>query len=87
MPNAHAIAAFLDDLLRTSEIPDYPSALNGLQLEGRGEIAAVATAVDFASCTVDECIARGATLLVVHHGMFWGGLQRVTGTASPGLRR
>ena len=79
MPNAYAIAAFLDALLRTGEIPDYPNALNGLQLEGRGDVTAVATAVDFSSHTVERCVALGAKLLLVHHGMFWSGLQRLTG--------
>lgn len=81
MPNAHDIAAFLDGLLGTHEIPDYPNALNGLQLAGRGNVNAVATAVDFSSHAVERCAALGAKLLIVHHGMFWGGLQRLTGVA------
>ena len=79
MPDAAAIAVFLDALLRTAEIPDYPNALNGLQLAGRGEVATVASAVDFSSRTVDECIAHEAQLLLVHHGMFWSGPQRIDG--------
>jgi dinuclear metal center YbgI/SA1388 family protein len=35
--------------------------------------------VDFSSRTVAECAARGAKMLIVHHGMFWGGLQRLVG--------
>jgi len=81
MADADAIAAFLDELLRTSEIPDYPNALNGLQLASRGPVSHVATAVDFSSATVDEAIVLGANLLVVHHGMFWGGAQPITGVA------
>jgi dinuclear metal center YbgI/SA1388 family protein len=81
MADARAIADYLDRLLRTSEIPDYPNALNGLQLDGGREVRRVATAVDFSSHTVDRCAERGAELLLVHHGMFWGGLQRLTGVA------
>jgi hypothetical protein len=38
MPSLAAVADHLDQLLRTREIPDYPSALNGVQMETRGEI-------------------------------------------------
>jgi dinuclear metal center YbgI/SA1388 family protein len=79
MPTLSIIAAHLDDLLRTQEIPDYPSALNGVQLENRGEIVKVAAAVDFSRRVVEQTIAAGANLLLVHHGMFWGGLRPITG--------
>jgi dinuclear metal center YbgI/SA1388 family protein len=79
MPNLSVIAAHLDELLRTREIPDYPPALNGVQLENRGEIVKVAAAVDFSGRVVQQAIAAGANLLLVHHGMFWGGLRPITG--------
>jgi dinuclear metal center YbgI/SA1388 family protein len=79
MPTLSIIAAHLDELLRTREIPDYPSALNGVQLENRGEIVKVAAAVDFSRRVVEQTIAAGANLLLVHHGMFWGGLRPITG--------
>jgi dinuclear metal center YbgI/SA1388 family protein len=79
MPTAHDIAQHLDALLRVHEIPDYPPALNGLQLQSRGEVTRVAAAVDFSLRTVDAAIAADADLLLVHHGMFWGGAQRITG--------
>jgi dinuclear metal center YbgI/SA1388 family protein len=73
------IAAHLDQLLRTREIPDYPPALNGVQLENRGEIVKVAAAVDFSRRVVEGTVACGANLLLVHHGMFWGGLRPISG--------
>lgn len=79
MPRAAVIAERLDALLHTTEIPDYPGALNGLQFASRGEVRRVATAVDFSSHTVRETVAARAQMLLVHHGMFWGGLQPVTG--------
>lgn len=79
MPTLFVIAAHLDELLRTREIPDYPAALNGVQLENRGEIVKVAAAVDFSHRVVEQTIAVGANLLLVHHGMFWGGLRPITG--------
>ena len=79
MPPAQTIAERLDALLRTTEIPDYPAALNGLQFANRGEVHRVATAVDFSSHTVRAAAAARAQMLLVHHGMFWSGLQPVTG--------
>ncbi len=74
-----AIAAHLDALLSTATIPDYPQALNGVQLAHRGPVHGVATAVDVSRRTIAGTIAAGANLLVVHHGMFWGGTTRITG--------
>lgn len=79
MPTLADIARHLDGLLRTSDVPDYPNALNGVQLANRGEIRRVAAAVDFSSRTVEGTLAAGANLLLVHHGMFWGGLQPLRG--------
>lgn len=81
MARAQAIAERLDALLRTAEIPDYAGALNGLQFANRGDVRRVATAVDFSSHTVREAVAARAQMLLVHHGMFWSGLQAVTGLA------
>jgi dinuclear metal center YbgI/SA1388 family protein len=79
MPTLSVIADHLDELLRTREVPDYPSALNGVQLENRGEIVKVAAAVDFSRRIIDQAVGVGANLLLVHHGMFWGGLRPITG--------
>jgi dinuclear metal center YbgI/SA1388 family protein len=87
VPSAGELSAYLDALLRTGEIPDYPNAFNGLQLQNRGEIVRVAAAVDFSSHTVDETIASGANFLQVHHGMYWGGLQSITGHVYARLSR
>ena len=46
----------------------------------------IATAVDFSSATVRGTIAAGAKLLIVHHGMFWGGTQTITGHRYERLR-
>lgn len=81
MPTAREVAAFLDVLLGVEEFPDYPAALNGLQLEHHGPVHKVATAVDFSRRTIDATIASGANMLVLHHGMLWGGTGRFTGTA------
>jgi dinuclear metal center YbgI/SA1388 family protein len=79
LPALSIIADHLDRLLRTREIPDYPPALNGVQLENRGDIVKVAAAVDFSRRIVEQTIAARANLLLVHHGMFWGGLRPISG--------
>jgi dinuclear metal center protein, YbgI/SA1388 family len=73
------LAAYLDELLGNSRIPDYPGAMNGLQLGNRNNVRKIAAAVDFSSRTVAMAIEQNADLLIVHHGMFWSGAQSITG--------
>lgn len=73
------VVGYLDQELRTLDIPDYPGALNGLQMGNGGSVTHVAGAVDFSTRTVRAAAARGADLLLVHHGMFWGGVAPITG--------
>ena len=84
--NLHDVVAWLDGLLDTATIPDYPNALNGLQLESSGRVTRVAAAVDFSARAIDGAIAAGADLLVVHHGMFWPGLQPIRGASYARMR-
>ena len=73
------IAAHLDDLLSIRDIPDYPPALNGVQVEHRGPVTKIAAAVDTSARTIRGAVEAGANMLLVHHGLFWGGLQPLTG--------
>jgi len=73
------IAAFLDEFLQTESIPDYPGALNGVQLANRGPIRGIATAVDFSTAAIAGAVDSQSSLLIVHHGMFWGGAQPIVG--------
>ncbi len=74
------IAAYADDLLQTKLIPDYPNALNGLQVSTNSPIRGIAAAVDFSSRAVTGAVAAHANLLVVHHGAFWAGAQPLVGS-------
>ena len=80
------VVTHLDERLRVRETPDYPPAVNGLQLENAGFVSRVAAAVDFSRVTVERAVAEGADLLVVHHGMFWGGVQPIRGQVYERLR-
>jgi dinuclear metal center YbgI/SA1388 family protein len=73
------IVGHLDEYLRHAEIPDYEGALNGLQVENGGRVTKVGAAVDASARTVREAVRRGCDLLLVHHGLFWGGVQPLTG--------
>lgn len=73
------VVAYLDAELRTTEVPDFDGALNGLQLGNAGNVTHVASAVDFSLQSVAGAVADGADLLIVHHGMHWSGRQQIVG--------
>jgi len=74
------LARYTDTVLETGTTPDYPNAVNGVQMSNRSPIRKVAAAVDFSTRAIEGAVASGANLLVVHHGMFWGGLEPITGS-------
>ena len=78
MAKLDELVRFLDTELNTAEIPDYPGALNGLQLENQGDVSKVGAAVDASLPVIEKALAEGVDLLLVHHGMFWQGAQAVT---------
>jgi dinuclear metal center YbgI/SA1388 family protein len=71
MPALAGIVAYMDGLLRTAEVTDYPTAHNGLQVENSGNVTRIGAAVDACEPVIAEAAAKGVTLLLVHHGMFW----------------
>ena len=78
------ILAWLDRTLKVADFDDVSN--NGLQVgreEGRGkgeEVKVVAFAVDASVRAVEAAAKAGAQLLVVHHGISWGGgIKRLTG--------
>jgi dinuclear metal center YbgI/SA1388 family protein len=81
------LASYLDDYLRIGDIGDDPNAVNGLQVENRGTVNRVAVAVDACQATIDAAAEMGAGLLIVHHGLFWGGVQPIVGRHASRIRR
>lgn len=78
--NLPDLVSHLDIELRIAETADYPNALNGLQLENHhGKVTKIVAAVDATLPVMRKAVAVGADLLIVHHGMFWTGLQAWTG--------
>ncbi len=75
------LVTYLDEYLRIDEVEDYDTALNGLQVENSGEVRNIAVAVDGCQAVIDQAAQRGADMLVVHHGLFWSGLEPLVGRA------
>jgi dinuclear metal center YbgI/SA1388 family protein len=73
------LASYTNDLLQIATVPDYPNAVNGLQLESAsGEVLKIGAAVDAHLPVVQAAISKGCNLLLVHHGLFWSGAQPIT---------
>lgn len=74
------LVAYTNELLQTAAVPDYGNALNGLHLENySGDVSKIAAAVDAHLPVVKKAAQRGCDLLLVHHGLFWSGLQPLVG--------
>lgn len=72
------IASRLDKMLAVNEFDDISN--NGVQIETSADVKTVAVAVDASLNSVKRAAAAGAELLIVHHGLSWGGgIKRLTG--------
>jgi len=80
------IVSYCNTTLRIAEIGDWDNALNGLQIENSGKITKLGAAVDASTRTLNLAAQAGVNFLVVHHGLFWQGLQPVTGILRRQLR-
>jgi dinuclear metal center YbgI/SA1388 family protein len=74
-----SLLQYVDGYLATASHPDYPNALNGLQVEGVRDVGHLVAAVDASEASLAMAVGRGADLVVVHHGLFWGGSAPLTG--------
>ncbi len=81
-----SLAEYLDRLLDVSEHADYANALNGLQLTNQAPVRRIGAAVDLSLRAIQAARSSGVNFLIVHHGMFWSGLQRIVGTTYERLR-
>jgi Uncharacterized conserved protein len=72
------IVRYTNKYLRVREIEDWPNALNGLQIENSGRVTKIGAAVDVSTRVLSEAAKKDVDLLLVHHGLFWPGLQPVT---------
>jgi dinuclear metal center YbgI/SA1388 family protein len=79
MSTLSEIVEYTNDYLRVEEIEDWPNALNGLQIENSGKVTKIGAAVDVSTRVLTEAAKKNVDLLIVHHGLFWPGLQSVSG--------
>ncbi|WP_280587834.1 Nif3-like dinuclear metal center hexameric protein [Halorubrum sp. Boch-26] len=71
----------LDDELDTAAYADVDASANGVQIgPDDAEVERVAFAVDAAQATIEAAGEADADVLVVHHGISWGGFDRLTGS-------
>ena len=75
----------LDALLQPERFKDYGP--NGLQVEGKAQVARIVSGVTASRALIEAAIAAGADALLVHHGLFWRGQDgRVVGWMRERLR-
>lgn len=78
MASRNEVETYLHSLLDVGRFRDYGP--NGLQVEGRDEIARVVSGVTASRALIEAAAADGADAIVVHHGLIWRGQDgRITG--------
>ena len=75
----HELVDYLNEYLAIDEVPDFPNALNGLQVEAAGPVSRIVAAVDASAASIQGAVQAEGDLLLVHHGLFWDGNRPVTG--------
>lgn len=65
------LVAYLNDLLEVDRFDDY--CPNGLQVQGREEVATVVSGVTASQALLEAAVVKGADAVLVHHGYFWKG--------------
>lgn len=73
------IVSYTDRFLRVRDVGDWENALNGVQIENSGGVNRIGAAVDVSTRVFKEAAKRDVDLLIVHHGLFWSGLQPIQG--------
>lgn len=86
MTDRAALERQLNQWLEPTRFKDYGP--NGLQVEGRAEVARLVCGVTASLALIDAAIEAGADAILVHHGLFWRGQDgRVTGWMKQRLAR
>jgi dinuclear metal center YbgI/SA1388 family protein len=75
MAERDAIVAFADELLEVERFRDYGTV--GLQVEGADEVSKIVCAVSASRELFEIAGARGAQMVLVHHGLFWASEPQV----------
>src|SRR6476646_7032401 len=86
MASLSDIVSYTDDFLRISDVGDWDNSRNGLQIENSGRVTHIGAAVDVSTRALTEAQKCDVDLLIVHHGLFWPGLQPIRGALRRQLR-
>jgi dinuclear metal center YbgI/SA1388 family protein len=86
MASLDEIVSYTNRFLRIRDVGDWDNALNGLQIENSGRVTRIGAAVDVSTRVLTEAAKQDVDLLIVHHGLFWPGLQPVRGALRRQLR-
>ena len=78
MASLSDIVSYTDRFLRIRDVGDWDNALNGLQIENSGRVKRIGATVDVSTRVLTEAGRKNVDFLIVHHGLFWPGLQPVT---------
>lgn len=71
------LTKWLNDYLDIANIRD--DSVNGLQVQGAGEVKKAVLLVDFSLEGIHRATQAKADMIIVHHGLIWNGIKRVTG--------
>ena len=86
MPSLSEIVSYTNGFLRFAPWAIGTMRLNGLQIENSGRVTRIGAAVDVSTRVLTEAQKQDVDLLIVHHGLFWPGLQPVQGALLRQLR-
>lgn len=75
MTNVADITKFCNDTLDLKSFPDYGPM--GLQFTGSEQVNKIACAVSISKDVITRAHEDNASLLIVHHGMFWNNESRI----------
>ncbi|MEF8794337.1 Nif3-like dinuclear metal center hexameric protein [Thiohalorhabdus sp.] len=65
------LVAYCNDYLAVDAVGDF--TVNGLQVAGCTPVSTIVSGVTACQALLDEAVAGGADLVLVHHGYFWKG--------------
>lgn len=79
------VVGYLDETLEIARFKDF--CPNGLQVEGALEVSSIVTGVSASAELIARAIEAQADLVVVHHGLVWGGgITKIAGPTGQRLR-
>ena len=82
MEFARKIVKDLNNLLQIDLTPEQ----NGLQVEGTKEIKKIVFGVSANMALFEAAVKKNAQMIIVHHGLFWGNEQKLTGVFGARVR-